>query len=389
MLVVLSRALVPPLASVSGIFLATFFVSAAVLGGSPDRAATSFALALLVALAAALIAFAWGALRSLLCTLVALVVAASMVAPRPADSGALLADLVRSTLPWATLLCAGLGLVLLRLVRRGPLPDTPARHWGAVASYLLATLGLASWLAWSGPLTTLAGAHAAPTLERQAIDLLALVLALGTAAQLALAALLPARHWRRAVTADLVVLLSLLALPLITGIVGRRAPLVVEGWFRIAWVALALAALVALRVLVALVAVRAAALQGQVGDRRLALALLAICLSAYWPAAAWRATNVKLTGDEPQYLAAAMSLWRHGDLEITRTALSPEMAGLVLDGGDVRADIYEDQARDRLGVSVATAAGTALYLPVVGGQGLSARLALANPGLQAAVVKVH
>src|SRR5215208_4197884 len=157
-LIVFPRALVPPLAGVIGIFLATFLASGAVLGGSPGWVATSCALALLGGLVAALIALAWGTLRSLVCTLTGLVVAASLVASRPVDSGALLAGLARSTLPWATVICAGLGLVLLRLVHRGPLPDTPARRWGAVAGYLLATLGLAGWLAWSGPINTLAGA---------------------------------------------------------------------------------------------------------------------------------------------------------------------------------------------------------------------------------------
>src|ERR671932_1299873 len=84
--IVLRRTPVPPLAGVIGIVLATFLASTAVLGGSPDRVATSCALALLGGLVAALIALAWGTLRSLVCTLTGLVVAASLVASHPADS---------------------------------------------------------------------------------------------------------------------------------------------------------------------------------------------------------------------------------------------------------------------------------------------------------------
>src|SRR5207249_1604512 len=203
-----------------------------------------------------------------------------LAAPRSASAGAAVAHALRTSTVWGILAWVAAGTIAIAGVDRRALPPR-RRHWPLLLVYTMASAGLAAWWQWGGPrgqLATLAGLSA---LERSAAALVPVFLLVGTAAQLVVALSLPAPSWRRTAVADLGAHLPLLGMPIAAGVLAQRDPLAVERSSRIAWLALFLLALVAVRTLVAVSFLLAAARDADVHQRRLALAFFAISFGVY------------------------------------------------------------------------------------------------------------
>lgn len=344
-------------------------------------------LLLLLALVTALLRLVlpWRRLIPLALALVALTLAlATPAAPRSTSTSLAFDKGLREPVTWLTVALLGAGMLALTLVQRA----TRARRLAPALSLLLYAMtgfGLATWWYWGGPQARLTAQPYLPDLERRAVALTPALLALGTLAQLLLAWLLRQRCWWRVARADLALQLLVAALPIATVAVAFRQPLPFEAPDRVAWLAGFLVVLVAARAALAIHLLLRIAPDTAVPQRRLALALFVTSLALYWPAVAWHNLTVGITGDEPQYLAATMSLWRDHNLQLQNRLFSPEMDALVADPRGARqVHIYEDDSRDRMTASVPSETRTSLFLPLVGGPGLTARVELVNPGLEPA-----
>ncbi|HEU5327580.1 MAG TPA: hypothetical protein VFU78_05770, partial [Thermomicrobiales bacterium] len=317
---------------------------------------------------------------------------AALAGSWPEPTAGALASVLRSPALWGTLAIVAGGMALLAALERWP---RAARRWLWLLTYLVASGGLAAWWYWGPARSQLAALPHLSQLDHQALAYLPAVLAIGTGAQLLLGLLIPHGAWRKAAIADLTATLVLMLAPVTAQVLPQRTPLPFEGTFHIAWLAAFLILLVVLRAAVAFAFLLGAARDwvqpGRKRDeRRLALALLVLCLLVYWPVGLWRSSALGLTGDEPQYLAATMSLWQHHNLELTDGMFSGWMAEHVFDReNDLRVDIYEDQKADRMLFSRAW--GTprqTIYLPLVGGDQTATTIELLNPNLESASAQI-
>ena len=351
-----------------------------------DAALTVPLLLALVAVATAILQGVLAPRATLGAILGALAILAGLGLAFGADAAQALGGALRSPTPWATLALVALGVGLLARIER--------RRTQMVA-YALALAGLAAYWQWGGPLGAPAGIRGGLfPLELRAVGLLPAFILIGGTAQLLLALLLPRAPWRRAARADLAAHLLLLGLPVVADLLPLRRPLPFEGDFRLAWLALFLVALLLARLAVAVgFLLRAARPEPGAGDEsargretRLALAFFVLCAAAYWPATLWRVESYGLYGDEPQYLAATMSLWNNRNLELADSMFSPQMTAVLADPDAERGlHFYEDGSADRMLFSRNFGpARTGVYLPLVAAPGMTSAVELVNPGIESA-----
>lgn len=379
--------LVPPLVAVA----ATLLLGSMLFGGHPEAARTTALCLLLAGALTTLLTVSLSPRAALGATFAALVIFFALAVPRPALAAEALARAVRTPALWGTLAWVAGGITVLLVLARRPTPAAdalPGRQWPLLLAYALTAIGLAVWWQWGlgGPRRQLDALTGLGPLERQAVALVPAFILLGAGAQLLVALCLPTADWWRAIRADLTALLLLLGLPLGSIVLAQRPASERELALRITWLGLLLVPLVALRTLVVLRLLLRAAVGGA-SERRLGLAFFVVCLAVYWPLMAWRGVgHVGLMGDEQQYLAATMSLWRRGDLELTDSVLSPEMAALAqppAPDGIPSVHIHEDTSRDRLvAVTAPAAPRRTLSLPLVAGDGLTATIQLLTPGAE-------
>ncbi len=255
--------------------------------------------------------------------------------------------------------------------------------------YALAVGALAAYWGWGAPL---AGAGRLAPFEGRALGLIPAFILIGGGAQLLLAFLLPRVPWGRTAAADLAATLPLAGVPLVASLLPLRTPLFFEGDFGVAWLALALIAVVLLRAAVMVAFARRAALALDLAatprarDTRLALAFFVLCAAAYWPAILWRVESYGLYGDEPQYLAATMSLWNGHNLQLADSMFSPQMTAVLSDpNADRDLHIYEDASTDRMLFSHNFGpARTTAFLPFVAAPGVTSAIEIFNPDLESA-----
>ncbi|HET8628230.1 MAG TPA: hypothetical protein VFL91_12455 [Thermomicrobiales bacterium] len=336
-------------------------------------------LALLVALVALTLALALPAraANAALLAALALLAAAAMTYPYPV--AAALDRTLGSAFPWVLVGSALAGVVALRVLGWSA-GGCPSRRL-TVPLYAAVGLGLAAWWQWGGPTAEIAALAGLSEVERQAAALVPLILAIGVAAEIGLALALPALPWHRAARADLAACLAFGAVPLAAPVLAARRTLAIEGVAALSWLAGLILVGVALRALVGARLLLSAAADERTGERRLALALLVLCLAVFWPAAAWRAADMRPRWDEPQYLAATMNLWHDHDLELTTSMFSAEMDRLLGDRpGDRPVHIYEDDKTDRMSFSAPATPRTSLYVPLAAGPDLRGAIQLANTG---------
>ncbi len=267
-------------------------------------------------------------------------------------------------------------------------------RWGQLVAYSVTIAALAAWWQWVGPLGELGSLSQLGPLEVRAVQLIPVFILIGGGCQLALALLLPQLAWRVVAQRDLAAHLFLIGVPLAAQLVPVRRTLYFEGDFRVAWLAILPIGLLLLRLLVAASALLQAAKAPFAADPgierrqflRLALAFFLVCFSTYWGAAIWRGASFGLIGDEPSYLAAAMSLWNDHNLELASSMFSPEMTAVVADPeGERELHVYEDASTDRMLFS--RNFGTPrrdLYFPLVADRGMTSAIELVNPDLESA-----
>ena len=348
-----------------------------------DAALTTTLLALWVAVAYAACAAAlgpraaqWGILAGL-AGLAGLGLAFRIDAPQ-ALGGALL-----TPTPWVGLALVALpALALARPWRR-------AFQWPL---YALALGALAAYWGWGAPLAGIARADRLAPLELRALGLLPAFLLIGGGAQLLLALLLPRPSWGRAATADLAATLPLAGVPIVAALLPLRTRLFFEGDFGVAWLALFPILLLLLRAAIMVAFARRAAgaldlaTTPPARDTRLALAFFVLCAAAYWPAILWRVESYGLYGDEPQYLAATMSLWNGHNLELADSMFSPQMTAVIADPtADRDLHIYEDASTDRMLFSHSFGpARTTAFLPFVAAPGVTSAIEIYNPDRESA-----
>ncbi|HEX5503870.1 MAG TPA: DUF5719 family protein [Thermomicrobiales bacterium] len=379
----IARALGPALAVAAALVLGTTFLR------GPGGAATTALLLLAIGLLAGLLHVALPPRGALAASLAPTALLYAAAVPRQGVVAAALAAALRGATLWGTLAWLAVGIAGLALLERRPAAS--ARLWPALLVYGLAEVGLAAWWQWGGPRAALAALPLlrANSFEARSAGFVPLFIVIGAAAQLLAAGLLRARRWPATALADLCTQFVLLALPLVALVAGQRRPIPVEDNFHIAWLGGLLVVLVGLRAVVAVALLLRAAGERDLPERRLALALCAVCLAVYCPAAALRSINVGQTGDEPQYLAAAETLWREHNLEITDAIFSPDRTGIPGDNASYRQiDIQEDNSRDRMTATAPATAVTSAFFPLAGGAGLDTTVELVNPGAEAAGVTV-
>jgi hypothetical protein len=258
--------------------------------------------------------------------------------------------------------------------------------------YALAIGALAAYWGWGLPLAGSAGIARLSPIEGRALGLLPAFVLIGGGAQLLLAILLSRVPWGRTAVADLAATLPLAGVPVVAALLPLRTPLFFEDDFGVAWLALFLVVPLLLRAAVAVAFARRAAVALDLAatprarDTRLALAFFVICAAAYWPATLWRTESFGLYGDEPQYLAATMSLWDGHNLELADSMFSPQMTAVLADpGADRDLHIYEDASADRMLFSHNFGpARTTAFLPFVAAPGVTSAIEIYNPDLESA-----
>jgi hypothetical protein len=258
--------------------------------------------------------------------------------------------------------------------------------------YALAIGALAAYWQWGGALAGIAGIGHLSTFEARALGLIPTFILIGGGAQLLLALLLPRVPWGRTAVADLAALLPLAGVPILAALLPLRTRLPFEDDFGIAWLALVLVAIVLLRAAIMVAFARRAAATLDLAatprarDTRLALAFFVLCAAAYWPAILWRVESYGLYGDEPQYLAATMSLWNNHNLELADSMFSPQMSAVLSDpSADRDLHIYEDASTDRMLFSHNFGpARTTAFLPFVAAPGVTSAIEIYNPDLESA-----
>ncbi len=326
--------------------------------------------------------------RALAALHAALALLAGLALARGEDAAQALGATLLTPTPWAILVLAAVGIVAL---------TRPWRRWPHVASYALVIGGLAAFWRWGGPLTELAAIRGGlQPLELRAAGLIPACMLIGGGAQVSLALLLPRAPWSRAARADLCAHLLLIGLPVAAATLPIRTSLPFEGAFRLAWLAWFLVALILARLAVAMGLLLRAADEAGAATRgretRLALAFFAVCFATYWSAILWRADSFGLIGDEPQYLAATMSLRDGRNLELADSLFSPQMSAVVADPeGERDLHVYEDASADRMLFSRNFGPPRQdLFLPLVaspawaGQAGLTSTIELFNPNLESA-----
>lgn len=348
-----------------------------------DAALTVPLLVLFVAVASVALTVALGPRAALGGTLAGLVGLAGLGLAFRLDTPQALGAALRTPTPW----------VVLTIVALGTLPlMQPWRRRVQWPVYALALGGLAAYWQWGIPLAGVPNLGRLDALELRAVGLLPAFIVIGGVAQLLLALLLPRVPWGRTAAVDLTAQLPLAAVPLVAALLPLRTPLFFESDFHVAWLALFPIALLLLRAAAAVAFARRAAVTLDLArtprarDTRLALAFFVICCAAYWPANLWRATSYGLYGDEPQYLAATMSLWNRHNLELADSIFSPEMSAVLADPtADRDLHIYEDASTDRMLFSHNFGpARTTAFLPFVGAPGVTSAIEIYNPDLESA-----
>lgn len=313
---------------------------------------------------------------------------AAPAAARLSSAGLGFANAARSVSTWVALLSVGLALVALPACERWI--DRPGpRRWSARAIYVAGIGGLASWWFWSGARDNTLALRYLPDLDRQALSLVPVILTSGSVLQLALSVIVPAEASRRALRRDLLAALALVLVPIAGVTASFRQQTQLDTSAGVSLVAGALGITVALRALVAARLLIEAADVSTISSRRLAMGLFAAVLTLGLSVASWRALVLPPGGDEPQYLAATITLWRFGNLDLPAGVFSAEMNRLVASSPYQRdVHLYDDNTRDRLTMSAPLTRATSLYLPVAGGNGLSATLELLNDDIETAGTKV-
>ena len=258
--------------------------------------------------------------------------------------------------------------------------------------YALALGALAAYWQWGAPLAGIAGVGRLALFEGRALGLIPTFILIGGGAQLLLALLLPRVPWGRTAAADLAATLPLAGVPILAALLPLRTRLPFEDDFGVAWLALVLIAIVLLRAAVMVAFARRAAgalplaATARARDTRLALAFFVLCAAAYWPALLWRVDSYGLYGDEPQYLAATMSLWNGHNLQLADSMFSPQMTAVLSDpDADRDLHIYEDASTDRMLFSHNFGpARTTAFLPFVAAPKVTSAIEIYNPDRESA-----
>ncbi len=257
----------------------------------------------------------------------------------------------------------------------------------ALGGYAVATLlATARWYWGLAPaLVTIPGL---PGHDQTAIWLAPWVLIAFAVATVALARLLPAAHVRHLLIGDLLASLAALALP--AGVwLARRDPYSdIEQTLNVSWPGGFLVLLLVAKVLVCGVMLYRAAPRVAT-ERRMALALLALLVATSWSLAPWRMATMGLSGDESGYLAAALSLTRDRDLELTNNGYSPWMLDRVQYPNDAWGHEYADPSRDRFVSEQARPAAARHQLPLVAGPDLRGEIGIVNTADFAAQITVR
>lgn len=355
-------------------------VALPVAGFMPRPVATVTLLLLIAGGAFALVARAVGARGASAGLLAALGLGLAVVSREPFAAARALAEAAREPAVWLALLWAVGGIALLEYLGRAA--AEAGAWWAHPVGYLTLDLAFAAWWAWEGQREQPFGLAGLRPLEREALILLPPTILLSGLALCCATLLLPRPDRPRAFRAGLAAALPLVGLPFAAWTLAERPPgagAAIEERLHIAWLGFFLIAPIALRAAVLLRGLLRSAATGRVGDRRLALGLLALCLLVYWPAGLWRSAAFGLTGDEPQYLAATMSLWRQHNLDLPRSVFSAEMRPLVASPeSDLRADVYEDPSGDRLSLTEAAPPRAVHDLPLAGGADLDVRIVVVH-----------
>lgn len=279
---------------------------------------------------------------------------------------------------WGYVVILAVGVAALpRLHRRRPAL--------AAAAYALAALLAAAWWHWAvAPgLVTLPQPY-----DQSAPRLVPWVLALFAAATGALAWLLPPERRLPILIGDLVAGLAAISFTAGGLLAARGGFTALEQDLRVSWPGALLILLIAAKTLPLGAALWRAA-PGVTSERRMALAVLALCAATLWSLLPWRVATMGLSGDEPAYLAAALSLARDHDLDVDNNGYAPWMLARIHYPNDAWAHEVEDTTRDRFAAASAYPPARRHALPVVAGPGLRGEIAVANPGPAAASITVR
>jgi hypothetical protein len=257
----------------------------------------------------------------------------------------------------------------------------------ALGGYALATGLAAAWWHWlvAPPLAALPGLL---PYDGTAVRLVPWVVATFGVAVAVLARLLPAATGRWLLVADLLTGLLALAFPAGLWLAWWGNYSEIELTLRVSWPGGLLVALLAAKAAVCGVALWHGA-PGAATERRMALAVLALCAATAWSLAPWRMAAMGLSGDEPGYLAAALSLARDRDLELTNNGYAPWMLARVQYPLDAWGHEWPDLARDRLAGGAGQPAALRHELPVVAGPGLAVEIGVVNTAEVAAEIAVR
>lgn len=234
------------------------------------------------------------------------------------------------------------------------------------AAHALAAVLAAAWWQWA----------LAPTLDalpqpydQRAVQLVPLVIVLFAAATAALAWLLPPERRRPILAADLYSNLAAVVFTAAGLLSWRGGFTTLEQTLRVSWPGVLLILLIMLKsVLLGLALWRIA--PAMASERRIALATLALCAAFLWSLLPWRVATMGLSGDEPAYLAAALSLARDRDLDLNNNGYDPWMAARTHYPNDAWVHEIADTSRDRFTAAAAHAPTPRHALPIVAGPGL-------------------
>lgn len=257
----------------------------------------------------------------------------------------------------------------------------------ALGGYALATALAAVWWHW----LVAARLGAIPDLQpydQTAIRLVPWVLIACGAAGYLLARLLPPAtgHWL--LVGNLLAGLIALALPTAIWLVGQGEYSILERTLRVSWPGGVLVLLLVAKVAILGVALWRGA-PGVATERRMTLAVLALCLAVAWSLAPWRMAAMGLSGDETGYLAAARSLARDRDLELSNNGYAPWMLERAQYPVDAWGHEFPDNARDRLVGGTAQPAARRHELPVVAGPELAGEIGIVNTAATATEIVVR
>ena len=246
----------------------------------------------------------------------------------------------------------------------------------ALIGYALATLLAAGRWYW-GLAPALVAFPGLPARDHLAVRLVPWVLIVFAAAACLLTRLLPAAHARRLLIADLLTSLAALALPAGVWLARRSEYSAIEQTLNVSWPGGFLVMLLLAKTLVFGLALYRAAPRVAT-ERRMALALLALFVAASWSLAPWRMATMGLSGDESGYLAAALSLARDRDLELTNNGYAPWMLDRVQYPNDAWGHEYADTSRDRFIGENARPPARRHQLPLVAGPDLRGEIGIVN-----------